>query len=218
MNPHGLLQTGQYSSARDLAILTKYSLSLPLIAEISATKTYHIPRGGNHPERFLINENQFLWWYPGVDGGKTGYAPGDYVQVISSTRNNHHLIGVVIQTIDWWTDMRDLMNWGFDTFSWVSPHDSDISHPPIPYDSLWNYFVKDKKENTVPTADAGRYYIYTGFSISGPIMKYFDKAGGLKTFGYPMGMSKALSASASSQQFEKSTIQCNLTTNSCQTI
>ena len=100
MNPHGLLQTGQYSSARDLAILAKYSFSLPLIAQISATKTYHIPQGGKHPERFLINGNQFLWWYPGVTGGKTGYAAGNYVQVISSIRNKHHLIGVVIHTID----------------------------------------------------------------------------------------------------------------------
>ena len=218
MNPHGLLQTGQYSSAHDLAILAKYSLNLPLISQISAAKTYYIPQGGNHPARYLINENQFLWWYPGVVGGKTGYAPGDYVQVMSVTRNNHHLIGVVIRTVDWWTDMRDLMNWGFDTFNWVSPRDTDIAHPPIPYDSLWNYFADDKQQNTIPTANGGRYYIYTGFSISGPIMKYFDKSGGLKKFGYPTAMPKALSASATSQQFQKITIQCNLTTNACQTI
>lgn len=218
VNPHGLLQTGQYSSARDLAILAKYSLSLPLIAQISAAKTYYIPQGGNHPARFLINENQFLWWYPGVVGGKTGYAPGDYIQVISVTRDNHHLIGVVIHTVDWWTDMRDLMNWGFDTFNWVSPRDADISHPPIPYDNLWNYFADDKQGNTIPTANGGRYYIYTGFSISGPIMKYFDKTGGLKKFGYPTAIPKALSASVLSQQFQKSTISCNLTTNACQTI
>ncbi len=217
VNPHGLLQTGQYSSAHDLAILAKYSLSLPLIAQISATKTYHIPQGGNHPERFLINENQFLWWYPGVAGGKTGYAPDDYVQVMSVTRNNHHLIGVVIQTVDWWTDMRDLMNWGFDTFTWVSPRDSDIAHPPIPYDSLWNYFADDKQGNTISTANAGRYYIYTGFSISGPILKYFDKSGGLKKFGYPTAMPRAFNASSISQQFQKTTIRCNLTTNACQT-
>ena len=218
VNPHGLFQTGQYSSARDLAILARYSLGLPLIAQISAAKTYYIPQGGNHPARYLINGNQFLWWYPGVIGGKTGYSDDDYVQVISAIRNKHHLIGVVIHTIDWWTDMRDLMNWGFDTFSWVSPHDSDIAHPPIPYDYLWNYFANDKKENTIPTADSGRYYIYTGYSISGPIMKYFDKFGGLKTFGYPMSMPKVLSASVVSQQFEKHTIECYLPTNFCQTI
>ena len=218
VNPHGLLKTGQYSSARDLTVLTKYSLSLPLIAQISATKTYYIPQGGNHPARYLINENQFIWWYPGVIGGKTGYAPGDYIQVMSVKRNNHHLIGVVIHTVDWWTDMRNLMNWGFNTFNWVSPRDSDIAHPPIPYDNLWNYFAGDKQQNTIPTASGGRYYIYTGFSISSPIMKYFDKSGGLKKFGYPTAMPKALSSSAISQQFQKTTIQCNLTTSACQTI
>jgi len=108
------------------------------------------------------------------------------------------------------------MNWGFDTFNWISPYDVDIQHP-IPFDYLWNYFAKDKKENTIPTADGGRYYIYTGFSISGPIMAYFDQSGGLKKFGYPMSLPKLSNASVISQQFEYSTIQCDLTANQCTT-
>ena len=35
MNPHGLSETGNYSSARDLAILGEYSLRIPLIHQIS---------------------------------------------------------------------------------------------------------------------------------------------------------------------------------------
>ncbi len=217
VNPHGLLATGQFSSAHDLAILGRYSMSLPLIHQISGTEQYHMPKAGNHPERFLINGNQFLWWYPGVDGGKPGWdGQSNFVQVISCVRNHHHLIGVVMRTNNWWTDMRDLMNWGFDTFNWISPYDVDIQHP-IPFDYLWNYFAKDKKENTIPTADGGRYYIYTGFSISGPIMAYFDQSGGLKKFGYPMSLPKLSNASVISQQFEYSTIQCDLTAKQCTT-
>ncbi len=181
--------------------------------------TDHIPQGGNHPERFLTNENQFMWWYPGVDGGKTGYDnQSDFIQVISCTRNHHHLIGVVMHSKNWWTDMRDLMNWGFDSFTWISPRDVDANQHPIIYDYLWNYFASDTQDSTIPTADHGRYYIYTGFTISGPIMAYFDKNGGLKTFGYPAKMPVISSVPVISQQFEHGTIQCVLTTNRCQKI
>ncbi|HKV59130.1 MAG TPA: D-alanyl-D-alanine carboxypeptidase family protein [Ktedonobacteraceae bacterium] len=218
MNPHGLLQPGQYSSAHDLALLGKYSLGLPMLHQISSQNSYHIPAGGNHPERFLINENQFMWWYPGVDGGKTGYdGQSDFIQVMSVTRNHHHLIGVVMNTNNWWTDMRDLMNWGFDSFTWISPRDVDTQHA-IPYDYLWNFFAKDTKDFTIPTADHGRYYVYTGYSISGPIMAYFDAHGGLQTFGYPTKLPTKPVASVYSQQFEHGTIQCNQNTNTCQQI
>lgn len=216
-NPHGLLDAGQYSSAHDLALLGRYSMSLPVLHKMSGEISYHIPQGGNHPERFLPNENQFLWWYPGVDGGKTGYdGHKDFIQVMSVTRNHHHLIGVVMHTKNWWTDMRDLMNWGFGSFTWISPRDVEANQHPIIYDALNNYFASDTKDFTVPTADNGRYYIYTGFSISGPIMAYFDKNGGLSKFGYPAKLPVASGAQIISQQFEHSTIQCNLVTGLCQ--
>src|SRR6266516_283455 len=216
MNPHGLSETGHYSSARDLALLGQYSLSKPLIHKISGTQTYIIPQTATHPEHDLLNGNQFLWWYPGVDGGKTGYdGASNFVQVVSCTRNHHHLIGVTIHTNNWWTDTRDLMNWGFNNFKWISPHDVDSQQNPIPFDNAWNYFASDKKENTIATADHGRYYIYTGFSVSGPILAYYDKSGGLKHFGYPIGMQTVSSTSVESQRFEHGTILCDLTTKQC---
>ncbi len=216
-NPHGLEQPGQYSSAHDLAFLGRYALSIPLIHQISGTQIYTIPQGGHHPQHILINGNQFMWWYPGVDGGKPGWdGASDFVQVISCVRNHRHLIAVVMNTNNWWTDMRDLLNWGFDDFNWISPYDVDL-HQPIPYDDLWNYFTSDKKENTIPTADHGRYYIYTGYSISGSIMHYFDSHGGLKTFGYPVSMVTVTGNQGISQRFQKSTIQCNMSTNQCST-
>ena len=218
MNPHGLLETGQYSSAHDLAILGRHAFSLPLIHQISGTEQYHITQKVYHAEHFLVNGNQFLWWYPGIDAGKTGYdGQYDFVQVVSATRNKHHLIGVTIHTADWWTDMRDLLNWGFDSFQWISPYDVDFQHP-IPFDFLWNYFTGDKKENTIPTSNQGRYYIYTGFSVSGLILSYFDHGGGLMKFGYPESMTKISSTLTITQTFEHATIQCDLTTKQCTTV
>jgi D-alanyl-D-alanine carboxypeptidase len=218
-NPHGLLQNGQYSCAHDLALLGRFAMTIPILHEISGQKAYYIPAGGNHPEFYLLNENQFLWWYPGVDGGKTGYdGASDFVQVMSVTRNHHHLIGVVMDTVDWWTDMRDLMNWGFDTFTWVSPRIVDQQDGPIPYDDLWNYFASDTINVTVPTADKGRYYVYTGYTIDGLIMSYFDKHGGLKTFGFPTSMVKSSGPAVISQQFQNASIQCDTARRVCQKV
>lgn len=218
MNPHGLLATGHYSSAHDLALLGQYSMNISVIHKISGTQVYIIPQGGNHQAIPLINGNQFLFWYPGVDGGKPGFdGVSNFVQVISSTRNHHHLIGVTMHTNNWWTDMRNLMNWGFDNFNWVSPREVDSPQKPIPFDTLWNYFANDKQENTIPTANGGRYYIYTGFSISGPIMTYYDSGGGLKQFGYPIGLQTVAGSSNVSQRFAKVTIQCNVSTGQCAT-
>ena len=218
MNPHGLLQAGNYSSAHDLAMLGRYSFNIPIIHQISGTETYDIPKTSGHPEHPLLNGNQFLFWYPGVDSGKPGYdGASNFVQVISVTRNHHHLIGVTMRTNNWWTDMRDLMNWGLDNFTWVSPHDVDSVQNPIPYDYLWNYFASDKKDSTISTSD-GRYYIYTGYSVSDPILSYFDHSGGLQQFGYPLSLQIAASGTAISQRFEKSTIQCDLATKQCITV
>jgi D-alanyl-D-alanine carboxypeptidase len=217
MNPHGLLMQGHYSSAHDLAFLGKYSLSNPLIRQISSTREFRLPKSAAHPEHILVNGNQFLWWYPGVDGGKPGWdGANNFNQVISSVRNKHHLIGVVMHTKDWWTDMRDLMNWGFNTFQWISPAEIDIKSP-IPYDADWQFFVRDKKENTIPMANKGRYYIYTGYSISNPILTYFDKSGGLKKFGYPTGLTKVITDTSVKQQFEHASIQCDIQTGQCGT-
>ena len=81
-----------------------------------------------------------------------------------------------------------------------------------------NYFAKDKQDGTIPTAQQGRYYISTGFSITDPILSYFDKNGGLKQFGYPTGLLTASSGAIVSQQFEHSTIQCDTTIKQCRTI
>ncbi len=216
MNPHGLLMNNHYSSAHDLAIIGKFTLGIPAIHQISGTREYIIPQTGEHATHDLINGNQFLWWYPGVDAGKPGYdGVNDFIQVISVVRNNHHLIGVTMNTADWWTDMRDLMNWGFNSYTWVSPRTTYLNNQPIPYAADWNYFVKDQPTNAIPIGNQGRYYIASGYSISGLLLTYFDKNEGLKKFGYPEGPVKAASSSLLTQKFVHGNIQCDLTTQQC---
>jgi D-alanyl-D-alanine carboxypeptidase len=216
-NPHGLQQPNHYSSSHDLAIIGLHSLSNPIVHQISGTLNYHIDQTPQHPAHDFFNGNQLLWWYPGVDAGKPGYdAATNFVQVVSCIRNNHRLIGVTIHTIDWWTDMRNLMNWGFNTYTWVSPRDLNTPAHPIPYAALWGNFERDKRENTIPTADHGRYYIYTGYSMAGDIASYFDKNGGITSFGFPLSQPGSVGNDTLRQRFEHGTIQCNTRSKQCQ--
>jgi D-alanyl-D-alanine carboxypeptidase len=217
-NPHGLLESGQYSCAHDLAILGMHAMNLDVLHQMSSKKTYNINAGGKHGARELFNENQFLWWYPGVDGGKTGFdGVNDFIQVESANHNGKHLIAVVLHSNDWWTDMRDLMDYGFDNYTWVSPRDADANQS-IPFDNLWYYFASDKKENTIPTSNNGRYYIYTGYSVTGSILTYFDSHSGLKNFGFPVKMPISVGGSLVKQNFQNATIQCDFSNNSCTVI
>src|SRR5581483_3271946 len=59
VNPSGLEEDPplphEYSTAYDLAILTKYALSLPLFAKVAATVEYDIPYTSNHKHIYLFN-------------------------------------------------------------------------------------------------------------------------------------------------------------------
>lgn len=196
VNPNGLDEgPGQYSCAHDLAILlTEVMKHNSLTSIMRDTGTY---------KRFpdMKNGNQFVYWYPGADGGKTGFdGQRDFVQAESVTRNGRELIGAVIQTINWWTDLRDLFNWGFNDFSWHSPADALAQGIAVPFAIDSNDFVRDRKDNVIANGDNGLfvikanqlpssvlqvYFPATGFMLSGAILVYFLSHGGFNAFGYP---------------------------------
>ncbi len=80
VNPHGLHNPDQVTTARDVAILTKYALTLPLFAEISNTFRYEMKPTNKHASpRLVVHTNLMLdkvrggkYYYPYVKGIKTG--------------------------------------------------------------------------------------------------------------------------------------------------
>lgn len=71
INASGLPGEGQYTTARDLAMIMKKALSYPLIAEIIHTATTALDVKGKTV--VLTNTNHLLWTDDGHLGGKTGY-------------------------------------------------------------------------------------------------------------------------------------------------
>lgn len=92
VNPNGLPDDAQISSARDLGILAR-----ALIRDFPEFDSYwHIP-SIKFGRRVMRNYNKLLAEYPGADGMKTGFiCASGFNLVASATRGNRRLIAVVL--------------------------------------------------------------------------------------------------------------------------
>ncbi len=94
-NPIGLDDPQNYSSARDLATLTRKLRRYKIFRHTVNTNQLTLRTGAQHG--LLTNRNTLLAQYPWVDGVKTGYtSTAGNVLVASGTKRNVHLISVVI--------------------------------------------------------------------------------------------------------------------------
>ena len=110
----GLIDEGNYSSVRDLAMLTRYALGVPRFREIVATKHKRVWWRPPTRAKLYENHNKLLWRYAGADGVKTGWtrAAGRCL-VASATRHGIRLITVVLDSPDHYRDTIHLLDYGF---------------------------------------------------------------------------------------------------------
>ncbi|MBO7344868.1 MAG: D-alanyl-D-alanine carboxypeptidase [Clostridia bacterium] len=118
-NCTGLPKPGQYSSAKDVAImyneLQKYE-EYHRFAKIWTDKIIH----PNNRETIITNTNKLSRFYEGCDGGKTGYtSEAGHCLVASAFRNAMKLICVVISAPDSKTrffEVSSMFNYGFSNY------------------------------------------------------------------------------------------------------
>ncbi|MDA8235268.1 MAG: D-alanyl-D-alanine carboxypeptidase [Clostridia bacterium] len=119
LNPNGLPEEGHYTTAYDLALITKGALDNPKFREIAATKVREIPRQQPAALNRLINHNKLLWSYEGANGVKTGYTvEAQQCLVASASRGDREFISVVLgsQGQNIWSDSIKLLDYGFNNF------------------------------------------------------------------------------------------------------
>lgn len=116
INNYGLPAEGHYTSARDMALMMREALQYPLFQKLTSIKQYDL-RGGKF---VLHNTNKLLWWYKGVDGGKTGWTnAAKYCLASTAERDGLRLIAVVMATPETRSHFRESMklyNYGFAQF------------------------------------------------------------------------------------------------------
>ena len=120
VNPNGLPAEDHYSSAKDLAILACYALSVEGFKEISSSYTHSIPYDGVANGRQLVNHNKLVKQYDGCIGMKTGFTKSaGRCLVTAAQRDGVTLVCVTLDDGNDWQDHKTLLNTGFDTYERV---------------------------------------------------------------------------------------------------
>jgi D-alanyl-D-alanine carboxypeptidase len=92
INPHGLPGKGQYTTARDLAIL-----AVTLKREFPQYAPYFALEGFTTGKKQYPNFNMLIGRFDGADGMKTGFiCASGFNQVSSATRNGRSVVSVVL--------------------------------------------------------------------------------------------------------------------------
>jgi D-alanyl-D-alanine carboxypeptidase (penicillin-binding protein 5/6) len=101
-NPHGLHEAGQFTTAYDLFLITKYTIeNYPIFMEIAGTLGYEFPANSRHStglpvrntNRLLRNNADNPHFYEFASGVKTGSLP--YVYNVATSEHEPGLFGLV---------------------------------------------------------------------------------------------------------------------------
>lgn len=126
VNPHGLPNENHYTTAYDMALITREAMKNETFRRVTSARTYQIPPTNKQSEiRYLRNHHKFILRndlsYDGTIGGKTGYtSKAKYTLVTIAKRGDLELISVILKddtSAHQYEDTRKLLDFGFNNFS-----------------------------------------------------------------------------------------------------
>src|SRR5882724_534709 len=129
VNPNGLPVPGQYSSARDLALIARAAYANPTIRSIVCLPQL-VFRYANGRTRELENTNKLLRRLPYCNGMKTGYTEAaGHCLICSGARPGRDIIVVVLgdSKAGVWRDASALLSWGL----WSLNNNGSPSRPAL---------------------------------------------------------------------------------------
>jgi D-alanyl-D-alanine carboxypeptidase (penicillin-binding protein 5/6) len=116
LNPHGLTEPGQYSTARDMAIAARAAYRIPFMRQVSSTKAYTF-RYYDGRTRLLENTNKVLKTLPYCNGMKTGTTNASGRCLVSTgSLGGRDVIVVVLKSnsANIWSDSEKLLRWALE--------------------------------------------------------------------------------------------------------
>ncbi len=123
LNPHGLTQKGQYSTARDIAKLARQAYQQPSIRSSLTIRNYNFIHNNGKVSK-LTNTNRLLKSLPYATGMKTGTtrASGKCL-VASGTLHGRTVIAVVLGSTPAavWKDSESLLRWALESPQMIRP-------------------------------------------------------------------------------------------------
>jgi D-alanyl-D-alanine carboxypeptidase len=113
-SPSGVEDEDNYSSAWDLAALTRVALRNARFRAVVRTRRKEVAWSAPTNAKVYVNKNLMLTRYPGAIGVKTGYTTkAGHCLVAAATRHGRTLIAVVLASRDMYADATRLLDLGF---------------------------------------------------------------------------------------------------------
>ncbi len=149
VNPHGLSDDNHYTTAYDMALITRYALSIEGFQELFDTVRYTIPATNAVADaRPLTTVNKLInpaqpYYYEYATGSKLGWTPeSQYTLVSTAEKNGMRLICVAMRSGDDSYKYRDTVNlfdYCFDNFTPIefTPAEAEAFMVPLFEGSLY---------------------------------------------------------------------------------
>jgi D-alanyl-D-alanine carboxypeptidase (penicillin-binding protein 5/6) len=113
-SPSGVVDVDNYSSAWDLAALTRVAMRNVRFRQIVQTHIKHVKWSAPTYAKIYVNNNRLLSTYRGANGIKTGYThKAGPCLVASATRSRVSLVAVVLDSSNMYGDATRLLDFGF---------------------------------------------------------------------------------------------------------
>jgi D-alanyl-D-alanine carboxypeptidase/D-alanyl-D-alanine carboxypeptidase (penicillin-binding protein 5/6) len=114
VTPSGLHAPNHYSTAYDMAMLTRAAMEDDDFCDIAATQSIKIDYGNPPYDRWVSNSNKLLALYDYCTGTKTGFTDeAGRCLVSSAEKNGVKLIAVTLNAPDDWNDHIKMFDYGF---------------------------------------------------------------------------------------------------------
>ncbi len=164
INPHGYHNEMHYSTAYDIAVISKAALQYDLIRSVAAERGFE---GNGAPLTEKSNPRFYSWkshnlllvdgeyFYPYARGIKTGFTDdAGYCLSAYAVKDNKKLISVVMFSTDnyRWTDSISLFDYGFENFDYRSVQEDGVVIGEVELSR-----EKLGTANTVPVAVKGSF-------------------------------------------------------------
>ena len=192
--PNGLIDEDNYSSAKDMAILSSYAMKNKLFAKIVKTGSIETKDGyqiENH-NRMLSRDKRCI----GVKTGFTTLAGRTLVTCFKNPDNGQRIVIVTLNNYDHYNDHERLCNWVFDNFQQTTLVKKNSKVATVTDNGKTAELVA-KQKVTWPSKDGEASRITSTFSVQsnqGVPMEEGDVAGVMRFYldGKKIGQTKLL--------------------------
>ena len=141
VNANGLYDPQHYTTAYDMALLTRWALTVPGFREVFGSIEYKMGPTNKQPEErnfgtyhHMIVESAY--YYEGADGGQLGWTPESHHTIVTvAHRGGLELICVALNTRTQWEKYKDstkLFDYCFENFEPVSFAAAELPLPELP--------------------------------------------------------------------------------------